>query len=168
MPLPTLVRDYGTIGGALLFVDWRSTWAGLRFPLGVSSENEGTNAEFYGLYSATYDIGFIAADGSLFRFDTLYNSPSQTITYLAYGSDPIGAPPPRIGGFAFSGGTVTGATSIQPVLDVEDLDQLNGESVSLTGGGLTIDPDSYTRPPFLQTVGPDYGDFVSVGKLYRF
>jgi hypothetical protein len=166
MPLPTLVRDYATIGGAFV-TDWKSTWAGVRFPLGLNSENEATVYSYYGIYSADYDMGFVAADGSLFRFEPLYNSSFQP-TYLSYGSDPVSAPPPRVGVFIIGGGAVTPSSPIQPVLDVEDLQQLDGESVSMTGTGYTIDSDSYTLPPYRQDVSPDGGDFVSVGKLYRF
>lgn len=163
MPPPPLVTDYDTMGGAS-GPRWKSTWAAVRYPLALSSETQFTTSYATGFASAEYDKGFAAADGSLFRFDAIYNSTSRTATTAVYGTD-IG--PPRVGAFILDGGSISAGT-IQPVLDIEDLGQLNGELVTMTGGTFNISGDAYTNPPFRQTVAPDLGNFTSIGKLYKF
>ncbi len=163
MPPPPLVTDYDTMGGAS-GPRWKSTWAGVRYPLALSSETQFTTSYETGFASAEYDKGFVAADGSLFRFDPVYSTTSRTATSADYGID-VG--PPRVGVFVLSGGTTSPGT-IQPVLDIEDLDQLKGELVTMTFGTFGINVDAYTNPPFRETVAPDLGNFTSIGKLYKF
>lgn len=45
--------------------------------------------------------------------------------------------------------------------------QLTGETVTMTSGSFNITADSYTNPPTFQAVGPNFGDYTSIGKLWK-
>lgn len=161
---PTVFLDYTVVGGPGSS-NWRQTWGKLRFPLG----NESLTVVSGGMNSAEYNVGFTAADGSLFRHDYgYYGSMDIPPSRFFYISDPIGFPPPRNGYFWLSAQTFNTYLGVGPWMDYDDLVQLDGESVTMSGGGFSMNTDVWTNPPASQTVAPDLGSLVSVGKLAAF
>ena len=153
MPLPPLTTDYEVIGGNATY----STWGKLRTPIGKDNPYSGGTTKTSGAFSADYDFGFTAADGSLFRaspFFTVDNPPPRFV-YVDYFVDGL---------FYMWASAVYDGN----LLTQDDLDQLDGETVTMSGGSFTLDSDAWTNPPAGQTVGGLLGTITSIGKLAAF
>jgi len=153
MPLPPLITDYQVIGSNATY----STWGKMRTPVGKDNPYTGGTTKTVGAFCADYDLGFTTSDGSLFRTSPFFTADN---------------PPPR---FVYDDNGVTGtffmwasALYAGNLLTKDDLDQLNGQPVTMSGGGLTINADAWTNPPGGQTVAPMLGNIVSIGKLKAF
>lgn len=54
------------------------------------------------------------------------------------------------------------------LLTQDDLNQLNGETVTMSSGSFSLTTDAWTTPPSGQTVGGSLGTITAIGKLTAF
>lgn len=150
---PTVTPDYTVIGDTSAY----STWGKMRTPIGKNSPYAGGTTKTEGPYSADYDFGFTASDGSLFRTSPFFvvTDPPPRFVY-----DDLGA----TGQFYMWAAGLTDGN----LLTQDDFDQLAGETVTLTGGSFTLSTDAWTTPPGYQTVGGTLGTISTIGKLTAF
>lgn len=149
-----------SIGGTANY----STWGKLRVAYGLDLSRTGTVIQ---QYNSTYEHGLkAAADGSgLIRFGLTPPGTrgaalgNQPVIYSAYIPNPLGGYD-----LSFSGGTGTGIP--EQAYTVEFKDELLGETVTGTGGSVTITNDLFGSG---QTdTSPDLGDITAIGKLTVF
>lgn len=140
-----------------------STWAKLRVAYGLDIARVGT---YISSYNSVYLNGLkSAANGSgLIRYgQTVPGARSEAFNQPVIYSDFVPTPP---GGYVlyFQGGTGPDAPR---AFTVEFKDELLGETITGTGGTVTINTDLFTLTG-QSGAGPNLGAILSIGKLTIF
>jgi hypothetical protein len=158
MPPPTLITDYGVVGGAGSY----STWAKLRTPVGRNvTSTFAVSSVIYNGHSVQYDFGFTAADGSLLKSDVYYFTCYSPPPAFHYDEDPD--PDAVLGYFYLFAGIYDGNR-----LDKDDMDTMVGQTVTLSGGSFVITTDAWSSTPGAESVNNNLGDISTISALASF
>ncbi len=147
-----------SVGGSVNY----STWGKLRVAYGLDLSRTGTVIESH---NSTYEHGLkAAASGSgLIRYgQTPPGARSTSFNQPVIYSEPIPNPP---GGYSlsFQGGT---GPNPENAYTVEFKNELLGETITGTGGSVTINNDLFGSGQ--ADTNPDLGDITAIGKLTVF
>lgn len=139
-----------------------STWAVLRSPLGLGSPYAGgTVKSDYG-HNVEYDHGFVTTENTLLPIPTVYYSQDNPPPRFVY--EDTGTTPTSTAGMFYMWGLLYDGNLLQEWI----YDQLNGQTVTMTGGSFSISTDAWTVPPSYQTVSGGLGTVTSIGALTYF